>query len=292
MLLIFVVALITVNINQAVADGNCQSPIDISSSFCSECPLHFRRPLKYDGYWGDATAVIINNGHTVSISLEGTDCNPTLSGGPLNGEYVFSSAHFHWGDDDEEGSEHTINSRSYSMEAHLVHYKRSYGSLESAKGHPNGLAVVGVLIEVTNERDIGKHGNKEFRTLTDNLHRIQSVNETMTSDAHSTMKWFHKKPYGYFAYNGSLTTPPYSEVVTWLLYEHPVSISSLQAEEFRNTIHEANFRNTQTLNRRQVFHCGSSHSPLFCTKSPAYRFSDMCPLNFNNPQFDDYENNL
>ena len=78
-------------------------------------------------------------------------------------EYCFDSLHFHWGVDDEHGSEHTINNKSYPLELHLVHYSCDWymigGALyDYARGEvaqkyddDNVLAVIGVLFEIGDE---------------------------------------------------------------------------------------------------------------------------------------------
>lgn len=37
---------------------------------------------------------------------------------------------------------------SYAAELHFVHYNKKYGSLGNATNHPDGLAVLGVFVEV------------------------------------------------------------------------------------------------------------------------------------------------
>lgn len=38
---------------------------------------------------------------------------PTITGGPLSDPYVFTQMHFHWGENDEEGSEDTLDGQRY-----------------------------------------------------------------------------------------------------------------------------------------------------------------------------------
>jgi hypothetical protein len=42
---------------------------------------------------------------------------PELEGGPLTGCYRLEQFHYHWGSDDERGSEHTIDGKAYAAEA-------------------------------------------------------------------------------------------------------------------------------------------------------------------------------
>lgn len=72
---------------------------------------------------------------------------PRLTGGPLSTDYKLHSIHFHWGTDNNVGSEHTVNGKAYPMEMHVVHTKNDL-SFEEAKNSPNGLAVIGYFIDV------------------------------------------------------------------------------------------------------------------------------------------------
>lgn len=57
--------------------------------------------------------------------------------------------HCHWGCSDNSGSEHTVDGTSYAGELHLVHWNSTkYNSFAEAAGHPDGLAVLGVFLQV------------------------------------------------------------------------------------------------------------------------------------------------
>ena len=76
------------------------------------------------------------------------DSVPKISGGGLTDDYLFLQLHFHWGNNTIGGSEHVIGSYRYPAEMHLVHYKASYKNLTEAIKYEDGLAVLGVFIEV------------------------------------------------------------------------------------------------------------------------------------------------
>lgn len=64
-----------------------------------------------EGYQiGDGTAEIENTGHTIGVKFS---TEKYIKGGPLlnNEPYIFAQLHFHWGNDDTEGSEHTLNGK-------------------------------------------------------------------------------------------------------------------------------------------------------------------------------------
>ncbi len=81
-----------------------------------------------------------------------------LSGGALGcKEYQLVQFHFHWGAENDTGSEHLINDQQYAMEVHLVHYNMKYESIEYAAKMPDGLAVLAFLV-----KDAGKNAYNPF----------------------------------------------------------------------------------------------------------------------------------
>lgn len=75
--------------------------------------------------------------------------NPKLSGGPLKETYRFDSLRFRWGPNDEEGSEHTIDARRYTMEVQAIHVKdnKKYSYLHEAAADKSVL-ILSYLFEV------------------------------------------------------------------------------------------------------------------------------------------------
>ncbi len=193
--------------------GQKQSPIDISEVAPANLP-----PLTFD--YQLTTPSIINNGHTVQVNYPPTS---TLRVG--DDEYQLVQFHFH------SPSEHTVNGQHHAMELHLVHH------------HANdALAVVGVFLTLgeTNptleplwERLPSYAG--EERPLSINLDPA----DLLPRDRRT------------YRYEGSLTTPPCSEGVRWLVMRQPIGVSQGQVDKFR-TIFPANSRPTQPLNERRV----------------------------------------
>lgn len=102
-----------------------------------------------------------NNGHTVNLQLPKPDGYidslwqiydrflPTISGGLLlDGRFITESVHFHWGSKDTHGSEHVIDNQRYSMEMHILHRNTKYQTVEEARKHTDGLAVLAVFYHV------------------------------------------------------------------------------------------------------------------------------------------------
>ncbi|ETE57106.1 Carbonic anhydrase 2, partial [Ophiophagus hannah] len=71
-----------------------------------------------------------------------------ITRGGLRGTYRAVQFHFHWGDLKRNGSEHYIDGIQYPMELHIVHMNIKHKTINEAKQHPNGLAVLSFLFKV------------------------------------------------------------------------------------------------------------------------------------------------
>ncbi|XP_052756085.1 carbonic anhydrase 2 isoform X4 [Galleria mellonella] len=154
---------------------------------------------------------------------------PVLNGGPLIGQYIFEQMHFHWSVDEYTGCEHVLDGRGYAAECHFVHYNSKYQSMEAAMGYPDGLAVVGFFLEEVDAP------NPKFDSLVHGLEGISKRENSVVLTAES-LSWMNSSNLhegSYVTYKGSLTTPPYTECVTWIIYEKPVQIGSQQLSLMR-----------------------------------------------------------
>ncbi|XP_072024772.1 carbonic anhydrase 7-like isoform X2 [Amphiura filiformis] len=247
--------------------GNEQSPINITPT---KALYSAAGPVKLHGYEADDTPdnaqmEFTNNGHSVQVDLTG---NYYIEGGPLKSTYQAAQFHFHWGSIDSQGSEHTLNGKHYPAEMHIVHWDRdNYQSIGEAVGHKNGLAVLGVFLEV------GKP-NPTFDEL------VQVIDKIMFKDDKHTFPGVFpiaglmpqkEDLKNYFYYEGSLTTPHCNEVVQWIVYKTPIEVSLKQLQALRsvygdlkledgsaNTHLVDNFRPTQPLNHRKVYVAGEN----------------------------------
>lgn len=155
-----------------------------------------------------------------------------MQGGPITGKFIFEQMHFHWADHDF-GSEHLLDGNTaYSMEVHLVHYNSKYQNFEEAASKHDGLAVAGFFIQ-----GIGDHDCPEFTKITNGIARIQTVNSKtrLAADCLSFLK-LQELGKHYYTYPGSLTTPPFFESVTWIVYRTPIYVSAGQVAVFRTLL--------------------------------------------------------
>ncbi|KAK4026003.1 hypothetical protein OUZ56_015032 [Daphnia magna] len=241
--------------------GNQQSPIDIQprSSVTKAFPK-----LAFHNYGNIDRMILMNNGHTAVYILPAKlpeNRVPYITGGGLNGSYAFVQFHLHWGGDSTKGSEHLIKSKSYPAELHLVHYNTKYGSFADATMHSDGLAVLGIFLQV------GSSDNEFLQPLVDQLGEvIADHNETTLTDLVSFKDLLPRQTSSFYRYNGSLTTPNCQQIVIWTVFDTPVEISERQLAKYRQLENAEgehlvnNFRPSQRENDRLVFY----RSPSRC----------------------------
>ncbi|XP_030624287.1 carbonic anhydrase-like [Chanos chanos] len=234
-----------------IANGPRQSPIDIVPSAAQYDPALQPLVLKYD----PSTSIdILNNGHSFQVTFADDNDNSTLTGGPISGTYRLKQFHFHWGANDGRGSEHTVGGTKYAAELHLVHWNTKYPSFSDAASQPDGLAVVGVFLEVGGE-------NPQLQTVLDALDPIKAKGK-QTSFANFDPSTLLPSTLDYWTYDGSLTTPPLLESVTWIVCKQSISVSPAQMQKFRSLLFTAdgeepccmvdNYRPPQPLKGRTV----------------------------------------
>ncbi|XP_077364754.1 carbonic anhydrase 1-like [Festucalex cinctus] len=240
--------------NFPIANGPRQSPIDINPGQATYDGALKPLNLKYD----PATCLdILNNGHSFQVSfLDDTDSS-VLTGGPVSGVYRLKQFHFHWGASDDRGSEHTVAGNKFPAELHLVHWNTKYGDFSEAAGKADGLAVVGVFLQIGKE-------NGNLQKVLDAFGAIK------TKGKQTAFKGFDPSSLlparlDYWTYEGSLTTPPLLESVTWIVCRDPIAVSCQQVAQFRSLLFSAdgepercmvnNYRPPQPLKGRQVRAC-------------------------------------
>ncbi|TKC33978.1 hypothetical protein EI555_011597, partial [Monodon monoceros] len=193
--------------------GKRQSPIDLQRKKVWYNPS-LRAP-NLSGYEVQhGVFLMINNGHTVQISLPPTMCMTAADGT----QYIAQQMHFHWGGASLEisGSEHTIDGIRYVIEIHIVHYNSKYKSYDKAQKAPDGLAVLAALVEVKlklhmqSYKLVSKQGQSTVL-------RGLDVQDMLPGNLHY-----------YYSYWGSLTTPPCTENVHWFVLADTVKLSRTQ----------------------------------------------------------------
>lgn len=197
----------------ACEKGTHQSPINIKTPH--QAKIHDSLLVHYQA----APVHISNTHHTISVDYQ--------SGGTLEvsgRSYELDEFHFH------EPSEHQLNGKTYPMEAHLVHRDKT--------GH---LVVVAVLMEQ----------GPESPSLTQVWDRIPSDKPDQIREVLINAQDLLPGNLHHYAYDGSLTTPPCSEGVHWIVLKEPIYVTAAHIERFVSLIGH-NARPTQPLNDREV----------------------------------------
>lgn len=198
-------------------EGKAQSPIDIRDAL--EAAL-----VDIQFHYGETANNIVNNGHTIQVDVD--------AGSHIvyNGiTYDLLQFHFH------APSEHTIAGEAAPMEIHFVHKDRN----------SNNLAVVGILLSE------GENANEAYAPIIENMPAIPGAADALGEDI--VLTGLLPEGRGYFTYQGSLTTPPCSEVVRWLLLDTPAALSAQQIAAYR-AIYDGNARPLQPLGERDLLH--------------------------------------
>ena len=216
--------------------GTSQSPVDISGTVRRGGPaLRFR--------YSDNELVVENTGHVIEVPIPADDGNTLRIGSAV---YHLEQYHFH------APSEHTLDGKRYALEVHLVH--------ENAAGH---LAVVGVLM------NIGDHPNELVDDVFENAPDVagEETDAGVESNAKELLPGFssdHDRGTfvitRYHTYSGSLTTPPCSEGVRWIVAQDPVNVSNVSVGEMHRLVslfpgysgYTSNNRPVQPLNEREI----------------------------------------
>ncbi|MDX9791724.1 MAG: carbonic anhydrase family protein, partial [Candidatus Kapabacteria bacterium] len=167
---------------------------------------------------------IENDGHAIKFICDG---GSSLKIGEMN--YQLLELHYH------SASEHQIEGQNYPLEVHFVH-----------KASETDLAVVGIIFEEGAENELfsrflsnfplekGSYSDKSMINL------IELIPENKS----------------YYHYEGSLTTPPCSETVSWYVLKERLTASAEQITQF-SAILKNNYRYVQNLYGRVIYGKGS-----------------------------------
>jgi carbonic anhydrase len=196
------------------SSGKNQSPINLKNFIEADLP-----PIDFN-YNTPATS-IVNNGHTVKV-----DHSPGSTIRIDGRQFELKQLHFH------APSENHLEGKSFAMEAHFVH------------ADTNGnLAVIGVMY------DIGA-SNPAIEALWQKMPKQSGDRHMLTNNIRVTDLLPRDK--SYYRFNGSLTTPPCSEGVRWLVMKRPITVSTQQLKTFEQVMRHPNNRNIQPINARTV----------------------------------------
>ncbi|RKS84780.1 carbonic anhydrase [Orbus hercynius] len=194
--------------------GRNQSPVNITTPIQAQTA-----PLEV--HYGTTSGNIVNNGHTVQINEGKPDDYIVVD----NQQYHLVQFHFH------APSENQINGKSYPMEGHFVH--------SNANGD---LVVMAIMFEEGPEN-----------TAADQLlARLNAKENSPEAFDNIDIKSLLPANMQYYRFSGSLTTPPCSEGVTWIVLKQPMTLSKTEIDKFTQAFKHHNNRPIQPLNGRLI----------------------------------------
>ena len=197
-------------------DGKNQSPVDLVAD------LHPELPELIFNYHGTPVHET-HNGHSIQLTVKP---GSFLEVAARNQRFELLQGHFH------SPSEHTVGGEYFAMEIHLVHADKD-----------GGLVVVGIMINEGEENPM--------------LNRIWSFmpekeGETRESPLSVFEAGVLPPTQEYFAYSGSLTTPPCTEGVKWIVLRESLTASAEQIARFKERVGLMTNRPVQDHNARLI----------------------------------------
>lgn len=174
--------------------GTRQSPIDIRDGIRVDLD-----PVQFD--YKPGAFRVLDNGHTVQVNVA-----PGSSIEVMGRRFELEQFHFH------RPSEERIDGRQFDMVVHLVH-----------KDIEGRFAVVAVLLERGSAHPL-------VQSVWNNLPLEKG--DAVSARAPLDPARLLPEDTRYFTYMGSLTTPPCSEGVLWMVMQQPVGVSPEQIDVF------------------------------------------------------------
>lgn len=201
---------------RACSDGRRQSPVDLTGARASSLPS-----IRFS--YEPAKVEVENNGHSLEVAYP-----PGSSIAIGDAEYQLDQFHFH------SPSEHRVNGRALPMELHFVN-----------RAGDDEVAVIGVLVtEGAAHPTIAKLAPALPSEEGDALPAPGEINalDLLPRDPGSAARW---------SYEGSFTTPPCTEGVSWNVFREPIELSASQIASLRE-FYDGNNRPVQPLNGRDL----------------------------------------
>ncbi|NXX15969.1 PTPRG phosphatase, partial [Podargus strigoides] len=198
--------------------GSHQSPIDIVDHQAQVGDEY--QELQLDGFDNESSnkTWMKNTGKTVAILLKD---DYFVSGAGLPGRFKAEKVEFHWGQSNgSAGSEHSINGKRFPVEMQIYFYNPDdFDSVGTAVLENRVVGAMAVFFQVS-QRD-----NPALDPIIHGLKGVVHHEKETFLDPFVLRDLLPTSLGSYYRYTGSLTTPPCSEIVEWIVFRKPVPIS-------------------------------------------------------------------
>ncbi|CAH1407848.1 unnamed protein product [Nezara viridula] len=222
------------------------SPINIETRLVKKC--NYLR-LSFEGMFdAERKTVITNSGYHVIGSLGG---EVLIWNGPLFGKYILQNFHVHYGESRNDGSEHTINGRRFTMEMHMVFLPHS-ANVDITQESFNMTAkkvVLGLIFKLSRKIcyydlfSVVSHINKKGKSLETSNNLLYDFKDILAESE-------------YYNYSGSGTEGDHKEY-EWLLFKKVLPINKRQMQNMwdlrKFDTEKTNVKPTQPLGERTIF---------------------------------------